>query len=119
VNGGFLLIMLALFALMYFMTVRPRQQQERRRLEMLRALEVGDEVITTGGIYGEVKRLDDERVRLEVDADVEIVVARQAIAAKVPPEHDEEPVDDAAEEEPDAASGAGSAAVAEPAGEVA
>lgn len=105
-GSGFLLIILVFFALMYFMSIRPQQQRAKRRLEMIRALQVGDEIITEGGIYGEVKSLDEDRIRLEVDADVEIVVARQAVAAKVPPEAEEgeaEHVDDevpAAAEEP-------------------
>jgi preprotein translocase subunit YajC len=84
------LIILVFFALMYFMSVRPQQQRAKRRLEMIRSLQAGDEIITDGGIYGEVKSLDAERVRLEVDADVEIVVARRAIASVVPAEADDE-----------------------------
>jgi preprotein translocase subunit YajC len=94
VGSGFLLIVLVLFGVMYFMSIRPQQQRAERRLEMIRSLRVGDEVITEGGIYGEVKSLDEERIRLEVDADVEIVVARQAITAKVPPEAENESLDE-------------------------
>jgi hypothetical protein len=53
---------------------------------MLNELSVGDEVITSGGIYGEVVQLDAERVMLEIDEDVRIAVARRAIASVVPPE---------------------------------
>ena len=99
-GSGFLLIILVFFALMYFMSVRPQQQRAKRRLEMIRSLQAGDEIITDGGIYGEVKSLDEERIRLEVDADVEIVVARRAIASVVPAdetEHLEESSDEDSE----------------------
>lgn len=77
---------LVMLAFLYFLLIRPQRQQAKRHQEMLRELSVGDEVITAGGIYGEVTQLDDERVQLEIDADVRIAVARKAIASKVPPE---------------------------------
>ena len=85
-GSGFFLVLLALFAFMYFLLIRPQRQRERTRLQMLGNLKVGDEVITGGGIYGEVVQIDTERVMVEVDEDVRIAVARQAIAAIVPPE---------------------------------
>ena len=85
-GSGFLLVLLAMFAFMYFLLIRPQRQQQRRHTEMLGALKPGDEVITTGGIYGEVVQLDDERVMLEIDEDVQIAVARRAIATVVPPD---------------------------------
>ena len=85
-GNGFFLVLLALFAFMYFLLIRPQRQRERTRQQMLGSLKVGDEVITGGGIYGEVVQIDTERVMVEVDDDVRIAVARQAIAAVVPPE---------------------------------
>ena len=85
-GSGFFLVLLALFAFMYFLLIRPQRQRERTRQHMLGSLKVGDEVITGGGIYGEVVQIDTERVMVEVDEDVRIAVARQAIAAIVPPE---------------------------------
>ena len=83
-SGVFLLFILAMFAFMYMAMIRPQRVQQRRHAEMLSALKPGDEVVTAGGIYGEVKRLDEDRVALEVDEDVEIVVAKRAIASVVP-----------------------------------
>ena len=85
-SGVFLIFVLAMFAFMYVAMIRPQRVQQRRHTEMLAALKPGDEVVTAGGIYGEVKRLDADRVALEVDEDVEIVVAKRAIASVVPPE---------------------------------
>ena len=102
-NGGFLLVLVAMFAFLYFLLIRPQRQQQRRVAEMLSELKVGDEIITAGGIYGEIVQLDTERVMLEIDENVRIAVARRAIASVVPPEElerleaDEVEVEEAAE----------------------
>jgi preprotein translocase subunit YajC len=75
-----------MFGFMYFLLVRPQRQQQRRHADLLSSLKPGDEVVTAGGIYGEVVQLDAERVMLEIDEDVRIAVARRAIASVVPPE---------------------------------
>ncbi len=85
---------LVLLVFLYLLLIRPQRQQAKRVQEMLQNLQVGDEVITAGGIYGEVTGLDDERVQLEVDADVRIAVSRRAIANKVTPEEAAEMADE-------------------------
>jgi preprotein translocase subunit YajC len=77
---------LVMLVFLYLLLIRPQRQQAKRVQEMLSNLQVGDEVITAGGIYGEITGVDDERVQLEIDADVRIAVARRAIASKVTPE---------------------------------
>ena len=101
--GAFWLFVLAMLGFIYFLMIRPQRQQQRRHQEMLSTLKLGDEVITAGGLYGEVKRLDADRVALEIDDDVEVVVAKRAIASVVPPEelqeeHEEESEKASAEE---------------------
>ena len=85
-GSGFFLVLLAMFAFLYFLLIRPQRAQQRKHAELLGALKPGDEVLTAGGIYGEVVQLDEERVMLEVDDDVRIAVARRSIASVVPPE---------------------------------
>jgi preprotein translocase subunit YajC len=86
VSGGFLVLLVAMFGFLYFLLIRPQRQQQRRHAELLSALKPGDEVVTAGGIYGEVVQLDAERVMIEVDDDVRIAVARRSITSVVPPE---------------------------------
>jgi preprotein translocase subunit YajC len=86
VGSGFFLVLLAMFAFLYFLLIRPQRAQQRKHAEMLGGLKPGDEVLTAGGIYGEVVQLDEERVMLEIDDDVRIAVARRSIASIVPPE---------------------------------
>ena len=85
-SGGFLVLLLAMFGFMYFLLIRPQRQQQRRHTDLLASLKPGDEVVTAGGIYGEVVELDAERVMLEIDEDVRIAVARRSITSVVPPE---------------------------------
>jgi preprotein translocase subunit YajC len=106
VGGGFFLVLIAMFGFMYFLLIRPQRTQQRRHVQMLEQLKVGDEVITGGGIYGEVVQIDTERVMVEIDDDVRIAVARRTIASVVPPEEverleseDEEPDEPAQIEE--------------------
>jgi preprotein translocase subunit YajC len=104
-DGGFLLVIVVLFAFMYLLLIRPQRQQQARQQDMLNSLKPGDEVITVGGIYGDVVEVEDDRVALEIAEDVEIEVSKRAIASIVPPEEPEEPADEAeasaAEEETD------------------
>jgi preprotein translocase subunit YajC len=104
-----------MFGFMWFLLIRPQRAQQRKHAEMLGALKPGDEVITSGGIYGEVVQLDEERVMLEIDDDVKVAVARRAISTVVPPEELErlEAVDDEDEVE-EIDSTAGSVTAEEP-----
>ena len=77
------LFFLVMLVFMYLLLIRPQRQKAKQHQEMLRSLNVGDEVVTAGGIYGEVTAIDEERVQLEIDADVRVAVARGAIASKV------------------------------------
>jgi preprotein translocase subunit YajC len=86
VNGTFIFVLLAMFAFMYLVMIRPQRQQARRHAEMVQALKPGDEVITVGGLYGDVTGVEVDRVTVEIAEDVEVEVAKRAIASVVPPE---------------------------------
>jgi preprotein translocase subunit YajC len=100
-GSGFFLILILIFGLMYFVMIRPQRQQQRRHQEMLANLKVGDEVITAGGVYGDVVGVEPDRVSLEIAEDVEVEVARRAISSIVTPEPDEEDAGQAELEEPE------------------
>ena len=85
-DSGFLFVIVIMFAFMYLLVIRPQRQQQRRHTEMISSLKVGDEVITAGGIYGDISEVQPDRVTLEVAEDVHIEVAKRAIASVVPPE---------------------------------
>ena len=90
-GGSFIFVLLAMFVFMYLLLIRPQRQQQRRHAEMVNSLKVGDEIITVGGIYGDVTEVHPDRVTVEIAEDVEVEVAKRAVASVVPPE-------DAAEE---------------------
>jgi preprotein translocase subunit YajC len=97
VDSGFLVVIAVMFLILYLLLIRPQRQQQRRHAEMVNALKPGDEVITSGGIYGDITGVEDDRVTLEIAEDVEIEVAKRAIASVVPAEEFEE--DEAGEAE--------------------
>lgn len=76
-----LLLPIALFALLWFLMIRPQQQQAKRRQEMLNSLRKGDRVVTIGGIHGTILDLDPETITLRIARDVDITVQRSAIGA--------------------------------------
>ena len=77
-----LVFLLVTFALMWLVLIRPQQQRVRRQHELVRSLEVGDEVVTAGGVFGRIVGLDDEVARLEVAPGVEMRILRLAVNAR-------------------------------------
>jgi preprotein translocase subunit YajC len=69
-----------LFAVMYFMMIRPQQRRRREAEQMQRALGPGDDVVTIGGLHGTVTAVDDDVVTLEAAPGVHVRFARPAIA---------------------------------------
>ena len=80
-NLSQLILPIALLALMYFMMIRPQQQQAKKRQEMLNALTVGSDVVTIGGLHGTITAMDEKTVRLRVASNVELTFNRSAIGA--------------------------------------
>lgn len=78
-------ITLALIGALWFILIRPQQQRLREQQAMVQALEVGDQVITTAGIYATVTALEDDVATLEIAPGVEIRSARAAIGRLVVP----------------------------------
>ena len=99
----YLVILVAAF---YFLIVRPQRRQALIRRQLLNAVEVGDEIVTSGGIYGTVLSIEDESLEVLIAEGIVIKLARGAVAAKLGPDDDEEADDDEegdddAQEEPD------------------
>lgn len=79
--GGFAFIIQIVFiiAIVYFLLIRPQRREQKRHREMLAALKRGDEVVTMGGLVGEVIRLTDDAVTLKT-GDARVMVERARIA---------------------------------------
>ena len=80
-NMSLLIMMVALFAIVYFFMIRPQNKKQKEIQKFRDALQVGDEVITIGGIHGTVKHIDAERqiITLKVATGVEINFDKSAI----------------------------------------
>lgn len=74
-----LLFIVGIFALIYFMMIRPQQRRRREVQNMQSTMGVGDEIITVGGLYGTIRSLDDESVLLEIAPGVTARYAKAAI----------------------------------------
>ena len=82
-NAAPLLLLLGVAAVFWLLMVRPAQRQRRDQHMLQSSVGIGDEVMTTSGIFGAVQALDDETVRLEISDGVEIRVVRAAIGRVV------------------------------------
>ena len=74
---------LIFLALMWFLLVRPQRERVRRQQQLVASLEVGDEVVTAGGIVGRIVALDTDEAHIEVAPGVVIRVLRLAVNARV------------------------------------
>ncbi|HEX6596626.1 MAG TPA: preprotein translocase subunit YajC [Acidimicrobiales bacterium] len=94
-----LLALLVTFGLMWALLIRPQQRRLRQHQEVVSSLRVGDRIITAGGIYGEIRSVDDEAMVLEVAPGVQVRVLRAAVSQRLT--EDAAPVDEpATDEEP-------------------
>jgi len=78
-----LLLPVLLLGVMYFFLIVPQKKKQKAQAELMSSLGPGDEVITTGGIYGGVTEVDGDDVYLEIAPDIEIKIARRAIADRI------------------------------------
>ena len=94
-----ILFIIPMFLIMYMLLIRPQQKRVREQQALQRAVDVGDEIITTSGIYGVITAMDEEDMWIEVADGVEFRMARGAVLRRV------QPADSASEptNEPDAA----------------
>jgi preprotein translocase subunit YajC len=74
---------IAMFAIFYFLLIRPQQKKQRELRQMLQNLKRGDRVVTSGGIYGTIVKIRNEVVHLEVTDQVRIRVNKSAISEVV------------------------------------
>ena len=82
-----LLMIVALFAIMYFFMIRPQQKRQKEIQNFRNSLNVGEAVVTAGGIYGVVKQINeaDNTLMLEVANGVRIKVDRNSVYAQAQP----------------------------------
>lgn len=80
-----LLPLLLIVVVMYFLMIRPQQKKQKQHRQMVDALKTGDEIVTTGGIYGTVAGVDDKKAQLylKISGDIKIKIDRYSVARVV------------------------------------
>jgi preprotein translocase subunit YajC len=88
---GFLIVIVVLVFLFWLFIVRPQRRQTAEQRELLESLEPGDEIVSAGGLYGVIREIDGDELRVEIADGLVVRMARGAVAGFVEPDEDEEP----------------------------
>ena len=73
-----------MFVLIYFLMIRPQKKKQKEQQDMIRALGIGDEILTSGGIIGKVLRVEEAFLVLEVSAGNTMIVQKNAVVSLLP-----------------------------------
>jgi preprotein translocase subunit YajC len=95
----FLIIMALMLGVMYVLMIRPQRQRQAQQQATIDNAAVGDDVLTTGGIYGTITQVEGDDVVVELAPELTVHMTRRGIAAVLPPE--EEEADEDVEDEDD------------------
>jgi len=77
-------IIIGMFALLYFLMIRPQMKRAKEHKTMTEALQKGDEVVTSGGVLGKITKIGEAYVAIEIAANTEVQVQRSAIQTLLP-----------------------------------
>ena len=81
---GSMLPLILMFVVLWFLMIRPQMKRSKEHKALLEGLQKNDEVLTQGGIVGKVVQISDGYVHVEVAANTQIIVQKQAIGAVLP-----------------------------------
>jgi preprotein translocase subunit YajC len=76
----FMIQMAAIFAIFYFLLIRPQRKEQERHRKMLEQIKKGDEVVTSGGVIGTVVHVQEDRVTIKSAESTRLVIQRARIA---------------------------------------
>ena len=83
-NSSMIIMLVAMFAIMYFVMIRPQKKRQKEEQEMRNAVEVGDEIVTIGGICGKVVIVKEQHLIIETGADRNrMAIARWSVQQNV------------------------------------
>lgn len=80
-SGTMILMMVALFAIMYFLMIRPQQKKQKALQEARNAIKTGDKVVTAGGLHGKIKEAGDSFFIVEIAEGVKIKIEKNSVYA--------------------------------------
>lgn len=79
---GSFLPLIILFAIFYFLIIRPQQKQQKAHREMLESLKKGDKIVTTGGLMAEVVKVEEDFIKIKLNEDTIVKLDRSFVARK-------------------------------------
>ncbi len=79
-----MLPLVLMFAVLYFVMIRPQMKKQKEHRAMIDALAKGDEVVTAGGLLGRISRIGDSHIGVELAAGVEVQMQRSAVVQVLP-----------------------------------
>ena len=82
-NPSALLLIVLAFGFLYFVLIRPQKRRQTQQQQMLSGLQEGDEIVTAGGIYGEISGFAEDDVLVKIAPELEVRVARRAVGGVV------------------------------------
>jgi len=87
-GGGYqgIIMMVVIFAIFYFIMIRPQQKKMKEHKKMLDAIKKGDEIITAGGIYGNVESVNADTLTIKIAEGVKIKITRGSVGDVVRPD---------------------------------
>ena len=91
IQGSWPLILMAI--VFYFILWRPQKKEQKKRGEFLSSLKKGDKIVTIGGLYGVIVRLNDKIATIQIAEKVEVEVARTAVSHQQPPSGNSTPAE--------------------------
>lgn len=91
-GGGYssLIMMAAIFAIFYFIMIRPQQKKMKEHKKMVEELKKGDRIITSGGIYGTVENATPDTLTIKIAEGVKVKITRGSVGVVVKPEEEKE-----------------------------
>jgi len=78
------IFLIGMFAVMYFLLIRPQQKRAKDHKKLLSELKKGDEIVTNGGVVGKINSVDESFAALEIAEGVVVKVQKQGINQKMP-----------------------------------
>ena len=79
-----LFVLFGFMILIYFLMIRPENKRRKTHQDMLASLEVGEEIVTAGGILGKVSKLTDQYIELSIADNTKIKIQKTSISAVLP-----------------------------------
>ena len=75
--------LLVLFAIFYFLVIRPQQKQAKQHKEMVESLKKGDKIVTTGGLIAEVVKPEEDFIKVKLNDDTVVKIVPDYVARKI------------------------------------